>query len=386
MENILEKIHKAGLSFLEPLTPEETYETILREAIELVGADNGAIHLYSDGEFKVVYATNPNFYQIKPRKKGHIARVFKTQKPEISDISAARKAHPEIRRLGLKSGIFIPLSYHKKSLGVLALNSRKREKFSSKEINVLKLFGSVATLAIRKAQLYGETKKALETRDLFISMAAHELRTPLTSVNGYIQLLHSKLSATKTPESRWVEQLYWESIRLTKLVNELLEINQIKSGRLDYFLKECSMRGIMHRIANEFHFAYPDRELVFNDQLKEKLDLVIGDYDKILQVISNLVSNAVKFSPVDSPITINLKSRPPDLLLEVKDQGIGIPKGEMDKIFDGYYKAERNSKEGMGLGLFIAKKIVRELRGSIQIKSVVNKGTTAKVKFPLIQV
>src|SRR5260221_3851234 len=178
MNDTLEKIYKAGLKFLDPLDPQQTYATIIEEAVKLVKADYGSIALQEDGEFKKVYSTSPVWFKSEVRKKANAYKVFTTGKPIILGASKTNKAHPELDEIGIKSSILIPLSYRKKAIGVLIVNSRKVQHFGENELEVLKLFGSQASLAIRKTQLYNETKQALETRDLFISMAAHELRTP----------------------------------------------------------------------------------------------------------------------------------------------------------------------------------------------------------------
>src|SRR5690606_7915517 len=114
-----------------------------------------------------------------------------------------------------------------------------------KETDILKLFGSFASLAIKKNELYEETKNALEVRDMFISLASHELRTPLTSINGYIQLLHSRKDKLGHSESKWINELYEESKRLTNLVRELLEVNRIKQGQLQFILRETKFSDIV---------------------------------------------------------------------------------------------------------------------------------------------
>jgi len=135
--------------------------------------------------------------------------------------------------------------------------------FTEKEVNILKLFSSVASLAVIKMRLLNETQKALETRDLFISMAAHEFRTPLTTISGYTQLLYTKLAGANTSESRWIEELIWETSRLTILVNELLAANRIKSGKLQYIWKECSLKEVISRAILAFRFTHRIIKLIF---------------------------------------------------------------------------------------------------------------------------
>ena len=382
MDNILETINKSGLRLLEPLTLSETYEIIVKEAIRLVDAAYGSLTLISGDKFSQVYSTLP--ITVKRRKKGFTYKALKSRKILIVNTEKTDgflKLYPDYQNLGIKSVVLIPLFYKKEAIGVLAINSFRSEHFNKRKLDILQLFGSFATLAIRKNQLYDEVKKALEIRDLFISMAAHELRTPLTSVNGYIQLLRSKQTNSNTPESRWIEQLYGESLRMTSLVNELLEINRIRSGKLNFILKECHVGQLIRKIENDLKVSYPNRKFVIEDQTGDRSDLVIGDSDKISQALFNLVENAIKFSPESTPVVMNLKNKSGNLIVQVKDKGVGIPKKDLDLIFRAFQQGE-HSREGLGLGLYLVNNIVENLRGNIKISSKINKGTTVEVIFP----
>lgn len=381
-DRILEAIYRSALKFLSPLNPDETYKTILNEAIKLVKADSGAIHLYIQKEFKVVYASLEQFYTIAPRRKGHTFQAFVTKKPVISGIDDIKRAHKELRNLQIKSAIFIPLSNKNKSIGVLALNSGKEEYFSSRELEILKLFGSLASLAIVKSQLYDEVNKALGARDLLISMTAHELRTPITTISGYIQLLQSRLSGVNVMESRWIKELRWESQRLALLVNELLEVERIKAGQFLYHFRECSLRAILSQVLKDFGFNHPDHKIIQIDKVEKNDDRIIGDFDKLLRVINNLLDNAAKFSLPEQVITITLKPQLRNIILSIKDKGIGIPGKDMPYIFEKFYRIGNHSREGMGLGLFLAKSIISQHDGIISIKSKENTGTTVSIKLP----
>ncbi|MBI2021888.1 GAF domain-containing sensor histidine kinase [Candidatus Daviesbacteria bacterium] len=413
MDNVLEKIYRSGLKFLVPLTPEETYKLIVDEAIKLVRGEVGSISLKQDGELHRVYTSSPAAYNhfaktslsqsedegeewLKlPRqmKRSGLSLKHKNSadfqsaeaykiKPVPLNFNQISKVHPEVKNTMIYSDMIVTLSYRNKSIGVLTVMSTKRNQFSQKELNILKLFGPLASLAIRKTQLYDETRRALETRDLFISMAAHELRTPLTSVNGYIQLLYSKLSGGQSVESRWVEQLSWEILRLTNLVNELLEINRIKKRQLEYHWKESSLLSIIKRVILNLKFAHPNRRIEFINLLENSLDVVIGDFDKLLQAFTNLLENAIKFSPPDKEVEVNLSSKKNYFYIVIKDQGKGIFKEDIPKVLEGFYKGLQNYREGMGIGLFLAKNIINSHHGDINIFSKPNRGTIVKVKLP----
>lgn len=386
-DKILKKIYRSGLKFLEPITLSQTHLLVAEEAVRLLNADWGALYLAKGREFDRV-ATYPEGSDLnsiyKPRKRGFTYLAYSKKKTFLVGKEEIIEAHPELAKHGYESAICIPLSYHKRSIGALVLLSKENHKFSDKELNLLKIFGSYASLAIHRSQLYDETKKALDMRDLFISMAAHELRTPLTAVNGYIQLLSSKLINSNSSEARWIQQLHWESIRLTNLVSELLEINRIKSGQLQYIWKECSMKEIMIRVVANFNFSYPDKILIYNDLYSGSTDVVIGDFDKIIQSITNILDNAVKFSPPGKPVELILKYQPGLAVVQVKDKGVGIPKKDIPKVFEGFYRVENNlSPEGLGLGLYLVKDIVNRHHGSIKIRSALNKETTVEIKLPL---
>lgn len=367
MDNILEKIYKIGLKFLVPLTLEENYALIVKEAMKLVKADYGSILVGQKGELQ-----------------GYIRKVFQTRKPLILTPLEIAKVNHYIKNNNTKSIIVIPLRNRSQPLGVLVLMSLKENYFTQQDINTLRLFSPMATLAIRKTQLYDETQKALEVRDLFISMAAHEFRTPLTTINGYIQLLHSKLSGAETPESRWTEELLREGSRLTLLVNELLAVHRIKSGQFHYVWQECSLKDIIARALRDSRFTHPQRRIVFENKLDGKKDNVIGDCDKLLQVITNLLDNAVKFSPPGKHIMINLEVKLPYVLLRVKDQGQGIAKKDIPEVFESFYQSGHQSKEGgMGLGLFITKEIIKQHRGLIKIRSKKRSGTSVEIRLPV---
>lgn len=382
MESTLEKIYKSSLKFLIPLNLEETYELIIKESMELVGADHGSLFLKKGRKLERIYASSSDFYQIKNRPRGSMYQAFKENKIKVLNVPYLTKLHPVLRRMKVHSIIAAPLSYKRVSIGVIALQSKKPNRFKNKAPSILRLFTPLVTLALRKTQLYEEVRKALETRDLFISMAAHELRTPLTAVSGYIQLLHRRLGGKDTTESRWMEQLSHESLRLSSLVNELLEINRIKSGQLKYFLTECHLIEIIERVKNDFGFSYPNRNIVIENRLKNESDAVIGDYTKIIQVISNLVDNAIKFSPNNSPVKIVLSSKKSYLSVSIQDQGIGINKKDLPRLMEGFQQGEGHNKEGMGLGLFLVQDIVTVLQGELKIRSKVNQGTKVEVSFP----
>lgn len=387
MENTLEKINKAGLKFLSSLTLQETYNIAVEEAVKLVDSSSGALFL-ADKKNKLkrvaVYPLSKRL--IIPRKKGFTYQAYIERKIIVAPSEEINKIHKELEDKEYRLAIFIPLSYHNQSIGTLNLITINKKNFSGKELKVLKIFGSYVSLAIRKAELFEKLNESLSTKDLFIAMAAHEFRTPLTTVNGYLQLLQTKTSELTPRTSTWIKELSWEVCRLTLLVNELLEVSRINTGQLQFTLREHSLKKIVDRAILDFGFNYPNRKIVFDDQLDHGKDLIIGDFDKLLQVVINLIDNAVKFSDEGTTISVTLKSYPLNLCLYIKDQGRGIAQSDLPRIFEGFYKGDKTLQKGMGLGLYLAKKIVDQHRGIIHVSSKINKGTIVKVSLPKVRI
>lgn len=386
MESSLERINQSVLKFLSPLDLKSTYKTIVEEAVDLVGGDEAIIIQRVRNGFRAVYASSTVGYQVKTRKYGFTYHAFTQKKAFVISSEEFLKVHPHLAKEQIKSSIFIPLSYKNKSFGVLIVQAKTDKSFSDRELEVLKLFGSFASMAMKKSQLYDETKKALEVRDLFITTASHELRTPLTTINGYMQLLKNKVTPENFPHYKWFEELTLEVTRLTSLVNELLAINRIRAGHFQYSWKECYLHDIINRSVTTLHFTYPDRMIHFTNNVPDGKDAVVGDRDKLMQVLINILRNAAKFSPPNTPITIELFLKAPNSIIRITDKGRGISKEDLSKVFDEFYKGQNTTEEGMGIGLYLAKRIVTEHHGQLKISSKINKGTSVEIRLPQVKV
>lgn len=333
-------------------------------------------------------------YPADPKNKDAIYDAARLSKPILvkslskkwRELSRISKEQMIIRKLKMESLIFVPMESRDRMIGVLTLVLiGKGSNYDKKDVVLAQELAHRAAVAVDNAQLFSESQEALKLRDLFIAMAAHELRTPLTTIGGYIQLLYQKFKGSNSQVARWINDLVYESGRLNKLVNELLEVNRIKIGKFQFLWKECSLKTVASRGIEEFHFTHPKRQIILRDKLQEGNDIVIGDFNKLLQLLINLLDNAAKFSSADSKITITLSSNSHYFYLSVIDKGKGIAKKDFAGIFEKFQKGSDHTKEGIGLGLFLAKIIISEHRGKIEIDSEENKGTTVKISLPKVK-
>ncbi|HVZ67807.1 MAG TPA: GAF domain-containing sensor histidine kinase [Patescibacteria group bacterium] len=382
---MFDELYDSAIKFLSPQTLKDTYETAVNEAIKITQADHGTILLERSGNLHRVYTNIPRENFTEPRKNGYAYKCLKTGKTQLLSSEIIGQIHPNLIKVGIKSAVIIPLSYHKRTIGVLTVEAKTVQHFTKERLKMLKFFGGLASLAIQKTQLYNEATNALRTRDLFISMAAHELRTPTTTIQGYTQLMMKKYEKGEQPPKKWVETLYVETIRLNNLLRELMQIEQIKLGQFKYEWKNNSLAEIINRSLANARVNHPNNKILFKNELNGKSDILFSDYDKLLQVLMILINNSVKFSPKEAPITIGLSSDDEYFRLWVEDKGKGIKKRDLPHVFEGFYKGKDNTKEGFGLGLFLAENIVLRHMGTISAESTVGKGTKIEIILPKIK-
>lgn len=380
--SIYQRIYTSALKLLYQYTPEKTYETIVKEAMKLIGAKYGSLFIMKDNALERVYTSHAILNQIIPRKRGNTWKAFTKQRPYIYNLEKLGKLHPEIHKLNISSDIGIPISFDNKSFGVLSVLSPENVKFTNMELMILQMFSPLASLALRNATLYSETLNTLKAQDLFISMAAHELKTPLTAISIYAQLIMQGNTKGKLTEVHMKEKLYSEIQRLSKLVNELLQVSQIRKGRMQFSMKRCDLAYIITQAVTNFQTTDKNHIIQFkNHSLTEKY-IIKGDKDKLIQVITNLLTNAAKFSSKNTKIRVSLKAKQEHFEILVKDHGIGMTEQQKAKVFEGFYKASPMKKEGLGLGLFLVKNIIIAHHGTIHVESRPEKGSTFRILLP----
>lgn len=237
--------------------------------------------------------------------------------------------------------------------------------------------------------LHDMTEQAKEERErrLFVSNVSHELRTPLTSVKSYLEALDEG-AITETVAPSFVKVSLDETNRMMRMITDLLSLSRFDNQVGELNLELINFTAFVTFILNRF------------DQMKnsdsEKVYAIVRDYqispiwieidtDKMTQVLDNILNNAIKYSPDGGKITFSMKTTDSQLIVSISDQGLGIPKADLPKIFDRFYrvdKARSRSQGGTGLGLAIAKEIVKQHKGFIWAKSEYGHGSTFTIVLP----
>ena len=292
-----------------------------------------------------------------------------------------------IRDLRLVSMMCVPLWARGKTLGAISLGSSESgRRFGAEDLAFAQDLAARASVAIENARLYREARDAVRARDEFLSIASHELKTPLTTLQLQIQGLARKVRNTKgepalealsprvTTSERQVE-------RLTALINSLLDISRITSGRLDLDLEPVDLTAVVRDAAARFREDLARAGCALEIRTDGPC---VGEWDRVRleQVVTNLLSNAAKYG-ASRPIEITVWGDEAGARLSVRDQGIGIPPEHQARIFERFERAVSDRHYGgLGLGLWIVRQIVEGLGGSIRVESAAGEGSTFTVLLP----
>ena len=229
-----------------------------------------------------------------------------------------------------------------------------------------------------------EISKADDYQRQFIANVSHDFRSPLTSIKGYLEAILDG-TVPKELEEKYLKRLISETERLTKLTQSMLNLGTLdKKGFLSR--TNFDINRVIRDVCASFEMTCQQKEIVFELTFAEKKEMVYGDYPKIQQVLYNLIDNALKFSNPKSSIKITTGSRGSKVFISVKDTGIGIPKKDVQKIWDRFYKADQSrgkDKHGTGLGLSIVKSIINAHGENIDCISTEGVGTEFVFTLPV---
>lgn len=282
-----------------------------------------------------------------------------------------------LRDLGIGSHIVVPLAARGRVIGAVSLiRAPERDPFDTDDVATAEDLARVTALAIDNARLYRSVQQAVAVRDRFLAVASHELRTPLSVVDGHWQLLARRLErapeltpATREKIDTSLRRLRQGIDQLRRLVEDLLDVNRVGGASNELRRTELDLVALVQDVVAGFDET---------DAPRIRLELpgtpVVGawDPDRLGQVIGNLVSNALKYSPSPRPVKLSVTERATDVQLRVSDAGIGIAAGELDAIFEPFSRARNASAQhfpGMGLGLAVSRDLVVQMGGRIWAES-----------------
>jgi signal transduction histidine kinase len=304
-----------------------------------------------------------------------------------------------LNRFGIRSIIGFPLTTGKQVMGAMYTGDFDPGRFDKDQLRLLTSLSAQLSTAIEKSSLYESLERkirslekqleALEKTNIlksdFVTHVSHELRTPLTSIKAYVETLCDNVSDKKfTRGPEFLTIISKETDRLIRIVNDILDVSKIEFGQRPLQRSEFNLHELMDDVTSMLSPALDEKCIQIQVDIPEFLPRIDADPDLMKQVFINLISNAVKYSPPETPVTVSAVEEAVDIVVTVEDRGIGIPADEVGNIFDKYFRARSQvgaKLEGVGLGLAIVKNIVEQHGGTIRVES--EEGVGSKFIFTI---
>jgi two-component system sensor histidine kinase VicK len=233
-----------------------------------------------------------------------------------------------------------------------------------------------------------ESRRLDDSRREFVANVSHELRTPLTSIRSYTETVLENPELPEELRQKFLGVVMYESDRMTRIVKDLLVLTRLDNKKMDWVFVTFPMKDLLDNVYDSMLMDAQNYGHDLQFHLSDDLGAITGDRERIEQVIINILSNAIKYTPENGSITLTAKRRDDKIILSVTDNGIGIPKEDLPRLFERFYrvdKARSRERGGTGLGLAIAKEIVSAHHGTIQVESELDHGTTMTVILPCEQ-
>jgi signal transduction histidine kinase len=376
------------------------YAHLSRHSAEMLKAERGLVMLY-DGERRQLVGQVPGF-GLTPEQVRRVRYSvdgeadsrwnFRKNGPLLSNKAQVdTRLLPElVSELALQSLMVAPITRGPKILGLLAVADRVgRAPFSDEDLNLLLALAGQATIAVENLRLHDEIKRANELlqeydrlKSEFVGIVAHDFRRPLMAIRGFAELVMDEPDLPVDTRLEFMRTVINETDHLAVLANDTLLITQIETGQLSYNFREVDVGPFLldavplglseHSVLMDVPPAFPK---------------IWADPDRLRQVLNNLVSNAVKYSPGGSSIVVRVRERGTQhIVIEVVDHGLGIPPEQVGKLFQKFARVRTDDHlkvSGTGLGLYISRLIVEGHGGQIWVESEVGKGSTFGLALPV---
>jgi K+-sensing histidine kinase KdpD len=282
----------------------------------------------------------------------------------------------------LRSWLAIPIVRRGQGIGLLEIDSTLPAAFDQADVELLSTVVRALAGPVELASRYEDERRANALREAFIGVISHELRTPITTIYGLSKMLRQRLdSLSPDVRNQAIEDVEAEADRLYRLVEDLLVLSRAERGRVEISSDPIVIAHILRRAVEAEAARWPTRQFGLN--VEGPLALVLGEETYIEQILRNLLTNAAKYSQGGTAVRVTASSEDGEVLVRVLDEGIGIPDGDPDELFELFYRAPSASRQaaGAGIGLFVCRQLVEAMGGRIWARN--RDGAGAEVGFAL---
>jgi PAS domain S-box-containing protein len=369
--------------------------------VDLLEADNRVVRV---GVGHVDPAKEPMLFELGRRfvdrihdgpAATHLRRAIfdgeSTLIPEITEeMLLATAVSDDHRKLLLEllpySLVAVPLRVGERTIGVLSLmTAESGRRFEPDDLTLVEELARRASLAVENARLFHAAERATRARDEMLGVVAHDLRNPLSTITMAAQMLLEIGAPERIAERKQLEIMRRAAERMKRLISDLLDAKRIESGGLTVDPRPEEVTSVVSDAVDMLRPLASSSSLQLDAAVADGLPRVMVDPARVQQVLSNLVGNAIKFTPPGGSITVRAELGPEgEVCLAVADTGPGIPNDQLPHIFGRFWQGKRTDRRGVGLGLAIAKAIVEAHRGRIWVESQVGSGTSFYFTVPTV--
>jgi len=289
-----------------------------------------------------------------------------------------------LRKMNPQAALFLPLVARGHLAGVLSLFRDKRG-FDSDEISFAEDLARLAALALDNSLLLDTVRAALRSREEIVGVVSHDLRNPVAAVKMLSRAALTETDNDGSGRSENILLIAKAAEQMDALIRDLLDVSRLDAGQMTIHPESVDPSALLTRSLQTLLPLVEEKAINLDLQLGVGLPKVQADSERIQQTISNLVGNAIKFTPSGGKITVRTRSTGEEVIVSVIDTGTGISAEQLPKVFDRYWQSARTDREGAGLGLAIAKGIIEGHGGRIWIESTLGQGATASFTLPVTQ-
>jgi len=312
------------------------------------------------------------------------ALVFDDIDPEILEATVQDDDQRRmLREIAPRSAIVVPLLSADRVLGDLVLASSRPHRYGPHDLGLLTELARRASLAIENARLYAAAQRAARARDDMMGIVAHDVRSPLHAIRLAAQMLERKLAKAGLADGQKnVENILISVGRANRLIEDLLDITRLEAEAMTLSCSALAPLPVVIEGLDAQRLTAAEASLELRIEIAEELPAIWADRHRLLQVLENLIGNAIKFTPEGGRVTIAAAARPREVVFAIADTGAGISPQSLPHVFDRFWQAGRAERHGAGLGLPICKGIVEAHGGRIWVESTLDRGTTFFFTIP----
>ena len=395
--DLLDAANRCARALSSSLDLDEAFGAFIRELRGLVPFERMAIVLAEEGAARVIATAGVSADEVMPPGTvltlernllaDVVARGQTVVRPDLEQ--AEYDEEPRLRALGIRSRVVAPLAVGAKTIGLISVGRAEANAFSEHEVELMSLLGRLVAAAVQNIRAYESERRTVEElrrlsalRADFVSLVSHELRSPMAAVIGASRTLQERWRELR-PDQRqaFLALIADETSRLAALIADVLDTSRIEAGTFSFRFADVDLAAIVRDTVASASIGQDEVPIEADVGL---VDAVRGDAERLRQVVANLLENAVKYSPVGTPVKLRLGQVDACVVVAVSDSGPGIPIEDQTLIFEKFGRAAGGgSKPGTGLGLFIARSIAEAHGGTLDVSSAPGLGSTFTLSVPV---